>query len=192
MNALKAAMASAGREDEQERIADQLEGMLDELEAADVMRKRTAQEIRDELWAQGVRDPDLVDFDAADLNDDITDGLPFATEDDPHQQAEAEAADERALAAVFGQAVATQPDDSSTLVQNTRDTFQRNLDVCVGMKTRLEQDLGKAQRAYEDALATVEREFQADRSRILAELQRVTDVKESLDLAVARLNKSAG
>jgi hypothetical protein len=60
------------------------------------------------------------------------------------------------------------------------------------MKTRLEQDLGKAQRAYEDALATVEREFQADRSRILAELQRVTDVKESLDLAVARLNKSAG
>jgi hypothetical protein len=131
MNALKAAMASAGREDEQERIADQLEGMLDELEAVDVMRKRTAQEIRDELAAQGVRDPDLVDFDADDLNDDITDGLPFATEDDPHQQAKAEAADERALAAVFGQAVATQPDDSSTLVQNTRDTFQRNLDVCV-------------------------------------------------------------
>lgn len=163
---------------------------------------------------------------AEDFNDDITE-QPAAPEDDEIPGDFDDFADQIAgamtassipqppipLGAAQNQALTTSTEpDLKTLVQRTREKFQRDLDGCTAAKTALELRIGEAERTYAEEIAAARKardqvvldaevafsDAQAaaldKRESIVADaradLAQVSIAKRALDVAVSELNKA--
>jgi len=209
MNAGKSATPLKHEDGRQEQIA----------AAIDAQRARIEQAERSEESFAAKLEGMLDYLESEDFNADITEGIEAAQADIAAEQSAVDkAADERFAAAVFGQnapglnspqiAAGLSPvnrdtnafrpvpvqyaEDPLTLPERTRVRMQKELDLCVAAKAAFEKQLGEAKRDLAEAVASLERDYEIERRKIAAQLEGLTITKEALDLAVARLNKSAG